>query len=50
MTSRIAAFKAVFKARTGELDDGVLAINASMGTEGGEEEDGVAGIYITKIK
>jgi hypothetical protein len=27
-----------------------LAINASMGSEGGEEEDGVAGIYITTIK
>jgi len=27
-----------------------LAINASMGAEGGEEEDGVAGIYITTMK
>ena len=27
-----------------------LAINASMGVEGGEEEDGMAGIYITKVR
>ena len=27
-----------------------LAINASMGIEGGEEEDGMAGIYITKVR
>jgi hypothetical protein len=27
-----------------------LAINASMGIDGGEEEDGMAGIYVTKIK
>ena len=106
VTGRGATFKAVFKARTGELENGVyadpvdgiyltewpgrseiitvldttmvgrvldpeapadstiielglereglrgnwLAINASMGVDGGEEEDGVAGIYITKIK
>jgi hypothetical protein len=106
VAGRGAAFKAVFKARTGKLVDGVytdavdgiylskrpgrseivtildttmsgreldpespvdsaitalglereglrgdwLAINASMGTEGSEEEDGMAGIYITKIK
>ena len=106
VAGRGAAFKAVFKARTGEFGNGVyanavdglyltkgpgesgiitvldttmdgqaldpeapadstiielglereglrgdwLAINASMGTEGGEEEDGVAGIYITTIK
>ncbi len=106
VAGRGAAFNAVFKARTGELGNGVyadpvdgiyltkgpgrseivtildttmagqaldpespidstitelglereglrgdwLVINASMGTEGGEEEDGVAGIYITQIK
>jgi hypothetical protein len=27
-----------------------LAINASMGTDGGEEEDGMAGIYVTKVR
>jgi hypothetical protein len=26
-----------------------LAINAKMGVEGGEEEDGMAGIYITRL-
>jgi len=106
VAGRGAVFKAVFKARIGELDNGIyadpvdgiylakgpgrseiitvldtitdgraldpeapadstiielglereglrgdwLVINASMGTEGGEEEDGVAGIYITTIK
>jgi hypothetical protein len=32
------------------LRGGWLAINASMGVEGGEEEDGMAGIYITKVR
>ncbi len=27
-----------------------LAINASMGVAGGEEEDGMAGIYVTRVK
>ena len=27
-----------------------LAINASMGVEGGEEEDGMAGIYVSRLK
>ena len=27
-----------------------LAINASMEVEGGEEEDGMAGVYITQVK
>ena len=27
-----------------------LAINATMGVEGGEEEDGMAGIYVTRVR
>jgi hypothetical protein len=27
-----------------------LAINASMEVEGGEEEDGMAGVYLTQVK
>jgi hypothetical protein len=27
-----------------------LAITATMGVEGGEEEDGMAGVYVTRIR
>jgi hypothetical protein len=32
------------------LRDGWLAINARMGVEGGTEEEGMAGVYVTRIK